>query len=306
MDAASNILIFGVLALVSSSLGVINSNLFVISLQKSKILSGLGKLSLLHTLTNVPVDKGPLGVHEIELVVKSGPSLSNSSSVGKHAHSSGWLGHISTRGNGGFLVVDTNLESSGAPVDELDGPLGLDVTNGSVDVLGDDITPVEQTTGHVLAVSGIALDHLVGWLETGSGNLVDRLLLVVGLLSAHDGSIGGQREVDPGVGHQVGLELGQINVEGTIESEGSGDGGDNLTNQPVEVGVAGSFDVQVLSADIVDGLVVDHEGTVNVFEGGVGGKDGVVGLNDRGADCWCGVDGELKLGLLAVVHTQPL
>ena len=62
-----------------------------------------------------------------------------------------------------------------------------------------------------------------------TSNLVDRLLLVVGLLSAHDRSIGGQREVDPGVGHQVGLELSQINVEGTIESEGSGDGGDDLT-----------------------------------------------------------------------------
>merc|ERR1719282_1672450 len=302
----TKILVLGVLALVSSGLGVINSNLLVVSLQQGKVLSGLSEFSLLHTLSNVPVDKGPLGVHEIELVVKSGPCLSNSGGVGEHAHSSGWLGHVGTRGNGGFLVVDTNLETSGAPVDELDGPLGLDVANGSVDVLGDDITPVEQTTCHVLSVSGIALHHLVGWLETGSSNFVNRLLLVVGLLSAHDRSIGGQREVDPGVGHQVGLELSQINVEGTIESEGSGDGGDDLTDQPVEVGVTRSLDVEVLSADIVDGLVVDHEGTVDVFEGGVGGEDGVVGLNDRGANRGGRVDGELELGLLAVVHAQPL
>jgi len=302
----TKILVLGVLTLVSSSLGVINSNLLIISLKKGKVLPGLCELCFLHTLSDIPVDKGSLGVHEIKLVVKSGPGFSNSSGVGKHANSSRWLGHISTRGDGGFLVVDTNLETSWAPVDELDGPLGLDITNGSVDILGDYITPVEQTTGHVLSVSGIALHHLVRWLETGSGNLVDRLLLVVGLLSAHDGSIGRQREVDPGVGHQVGLELSQINVEGTIESERSGDGGNDLADKPVEVGVAGSLDIEVLSADIVDGLVVDHEGTVDVFKGSVSGEDCVVGLNDSGADCWCRVDGELEFGLLAVVHAQSL
>ena len=52
---------------------------------------------------------------------------------------------------------------------------------------------------------------------------------MVGLLSGDDGSVGHQREMDPGVGHQVSLELSQINVEGTVKSEGSGDGGDDLT-----------------------------------------------------------------------------
>ena len=38
--------------------------------------------------------------------------------------------------------------------------------------------------------------------------------------------------MDTGVGHQVGLELSEINVEGAIESQGGGDGGNNLTDQP--------------------------------------------------------------------------
>ena len=57
-----------------------------------------------------------------------------------------------------------------------------------------------------------------------------------------------------------------------------------MSDQPVEVGVARSLDVQVSSADVVDGFVVDHEGTVRVLEGGVGGQDGVVGLNNGGRD----------------------
>ena len=57
-----------------------------------------------------------------------------------------------------------------------------------------------------------------------------------------------------------------------------------MSDEPVQVGVARSLNVQVSSADVVDGLVVDHEGTVGVFEGGMGSQDGVVGLNHGGGD----------------------
>ena len=62
-----------------------------------------------------------------------------------------------------------------------------------------------------------------------TGNLVDRQLLVVSLLSAHNRRVGSQREVDPGVGHQVGLELCQINVQSSVKSEGCCDRGNYLT-----------------------------------------------------------------------------
>ena len=84
--------------------------------------------------------------------------------------------------------------------------------------------------------------------------------------------------MDPGVGHQVGLELGQVNVEGSINPEGGGDGGDNLPNESVEVRVGGSLYVEVPPADVVDGLVVHHEGAVSMVKGGVCSEDGVVGL----------------------------
>ena len=61
----------------------------------------------------------------------------------------------------------------------------------------------------------------------------------------------------------------------------AGDGGHNLTDQTVQVGVGGALDVQVAAADVVDGFVVDHEGAVRVLQCGVGGEDGVVGLHHR-------------------------
>ena len=173
----------------------------------------------------------------------------------------------------------SHLEASGAPVHELDGALGLDGGDGGVDVLGDDVTTVQHAAGHVLAVAGVTLHHLVGRLEAGVGDLSHRQLLVVGLLGGDDGGVGGQGEVDTGVGHQVGLELRQIHVQGAVEAQGGGDGGDDLADQTVEVGVGWALNVQVAAADVVDGLVVHHEGAIGVLQGGVGGQDGVVGLH---------------------------
>ena len=70
----------------------------------------------------------------------------------------------------------------------------------------------------------IALDHLVSGLEAREGHVGDRVLLMVRLGSRNDGSKGGEGEVDTGEWDQVGLELVQVYIQGTVEPEGSGDG----------------------------------------------------------------------------------
>merc|ERR1712072_201094 len=183
------------------------------------------------------MDEGTLGVHQIELMIDAGEDLSDSGGVGDHADSTHDLGQITTRNNGRRLVVDTALETSGGPVDELDGTLGLDGGHGGVDILRDDITTVHHAAGHVLTVTGVALGHHVGGLEARVGDLSDGEGLVVGLLGGDDGSVGGDHEVNTGVWHKVGLELSKVNVEGTIETEGSGQGGNHLADETVEVSV---------------------------------------------------------------------
>jgi len=252
------------------------------------------------------MDEGTLGVHEIELVIDSGEDLSDGSGVGDHADGAHDLGEITTWDDGGWLVVDTALETGWAPVDELDGSLGLDGGDSGVDILGDDITSVHEAASHVLSVARIALGHHRGGLEGAVGDLGNGELLVVGLLSGDDWGVGGKHEMDTWVWHQVGLELSDIDVEGTIESEGGGKGGDNLGDESVQVGVGGSLNIEVSSADIVDGLVVEHDGDIGVLKEGVSGEHGVVWLNDGGGDLRGWVDGESELGLLAVVDGESL
>jgi len=252
------------------------------------------------------MDESSLGVHEIEFVIDSGEDLSDGSGVGDHAACAHNLGEITTGDDGRGLVVDSALETGGAPVDELDGPLGLDGGDGGVDILGDDITSVHEAAGHVLSVSGVTLSHHRGGLEGGVGDLGYGELLVVGLLGGDDGCVRGEHEMDSGVGDQVSLELSDIDVEGTVESEGGGQGGDNLSDQSVEVGVGGALNIEVSSADIVDGLVVKHDGDIGVLKEGVSGEDRVVRLNDGGGDLGGGVDGETELGFLTVIDGESL
>jgi hypothetical protein len=239
-------------------------------------------------------------------MIKTRKNLGDGSRVGAHADSTLDLGEVTAGDDGRGLVVDTNLEAGGAPVDELDGTLGLDGGDGGVDVLGDDITTVHHAASHVLAVTGVALGDEVSGLEDGVGDLGNGELLVVGLLGRDDGSIGSENEVDTGVGDKVGLELSEINVEGAIETEGSGQGRDNLSDKTVKVGVGGALDVEVTTADVVDSLVINKELNIGVLEESVGAEDGVVGLNDGGGDLRRREDGETELGLLAVVDGETL
>jgi hypothetical protein len=78
------------------------------------------------------------------------------------------------------------------------------------------------------------------------------------------------------------LEFCDIDVQSTIESQRGSQRGDDLSNKSVQVGVCGSFDVQISSADIVDGFVVQHNSDISVFQQRVSGQDGVVWFNDSG------------------------
>jgi hypothetical protein len=76
-------------------------------------------------------------------------------------------------------------------------------------------------------------------------------------VAGNNRSVADERVMDTRVGNQVGLELVQIHVQGPVETERRSDGADNLSDQTVEVLVAGTRDVKVAATDIVNSLVVD-------------------------------------------------
>ena len=79
-----------------------------------------------------------------------------------------------------------------------------------------------------------------------------------------------------------------------------------MTNQTIEIDVRWPLDVQIATADIIDGLIVYHEGAVRVFQGGVSGKNGVVWFHYSCSNLRCWVDGEFQFGFLSIVNRQTL
>ena len=75
----------------------------------------------------------------------------------------------------------------------------------------------------------------------------------------------GQHKVNSWIWDQVSLEFSNIDVQSTIESQWGGQWGDNLSNESVQVSVSGSFNIQLSSADIIDGFVIEDNGNISVF-----------------------------------------
>ena len=142
-------------------------------------------------------------------------------------HSTIDLGKVAIGYHLGWLVANTDLEASWAPVDKRDGALGLEGSDGGVNVLGDHITTVEQASGHILAVSRVALHHLVIRLETRHRDLLDRICFMGSLNGRDNRRVCNEREMDAWVWYQIGLELVQVNVQRAVKTQGCCDGRDD-------------------------------------------------------------------------------
>lgn len=212
------------------------------------------------------MDKGSFGVHEVELVIQSRKHLCDGSGVRDHRNGSHDFGEITSWYDSWWLVVDSTLESSWTPIHELNSSLHLNSGNRSIDVFWNNISSVHQTTSHVLSVSWVALDHHVGWLESTRGDFWDSQLFVVGFFGWNDWGIRRKHEMDSWIWHQIGLELSNVDVECSVESQRSSQRRDDLSNESVQIGVSWSLDVQVSSANVVNGFVVQHNGDIGVFK----------------------------------------
>jgi uncharacterized protein YutD len=71
----------------------------------------------------------------------------------------------------------------------LDGSFGFNGGNGSIDILGDDVSSVHHGASHIFSVSRVAFSHHVSGFERGVGDFGNGQLFVVGFFSGDDGGI---------------------------------------------------------------------------------------------------------------------
>mmetsp|Transcript_10551 Transcript_10551/g.19690 ORF Transcript_10551/g.19690 Transcript_10551/m.19690 type:complete len:224 (-) Transcript_10551:795-1466(-) len=209
--------------LISSLLSIffgVHGNLLIILLKSCKILTSLGELSLFHTFSNIPVDKGTLGIHEIKLVINTTKSLCNCRVVGNHAACTFSLGNISIGDLAGRLGVDSSLESSWTPVHELNSALIFYGGHGHLDIRGSDISTVHEAARHEFSMGRITLcKKRRGLSHDGSSQLGDGKGLMVGLLTGHKRSVGRNEHVETRIRDKNSGEIIDVHIERSRETK---------------------------------------------------------------------------------------
>lgn len=105
---------------------------------------------------------------------------------------------------------------------------------------------------------------------------------------------------------KISLELVQVDVKGTVESQRCGDAGHDLSDEAIKIRERRRGNVKLLLAYVINGFVINHERAVGVFKSGVGGQDRVVGFDDRCRGLRSRVDTELELRLFTIIGRQSL
>ena len=72
--------------------------------------------------------------------------------------------------------------------------------------------------------------------------------------------------MNPGVRDKIGLELGDVNIESSIKSQRCSQRGVNLSDDSVQICVSWAFDVQVSSANVVNGFIVQYHADICVLQ----------------------------------------
>jgi hypothetical protein len=122
--------------------------------------------------------------------------------------------------------------------------------------LGSHLTIWLLLSKQAIVISETELDSWKAIIRFARSKRTERLTLV----GRDDWGIGSKREMDSRERNQIGLELVQINVQGTVKSKRGSDGRHDLSNETVEVGKGGRGDAEVSSTNVVDTVHQSHPG----------------------------------------------
>ena len=171
-------------------------------------------------------------------------------------------GHLKTPGRN---VTNGSLDIVGDPLDKVGAVLVLHVEHLLVDLLHGHAASEQCSHGEVAAMTRIAGSHHVLGVEHLLRQLGHRESTVLLAATAGERRKAWHEEVQTREGHHVDSELAQIRVELTREAQAGRHTGHGGANEMVEIAIGGSCELECAEADVVEGLVVNAVGLVGVL-----------------------------------------
>jgi hypothetical protein len=246
--------------------------LLVFSNQIVHVGLSLSELHLIHTLARVPVQEGLASEHGCELLADALEHLLDGCGVANEGS-----GHLQALW---WDVANRRLDVVWNPLDKIAAVFALHVHHLLVNLLGRHAASEHAARCQVSAVSWVSGAHHVLGVEALRSELWHGECTV--LLRASRGQRGetNHEEMQTRVWDQVDGNLTEIAVELTGESQGASDTAHAGAHKVVQVTVGWGGELEGAEADVVQGLVVQHEGLISVLNDLMYGQGGVVWLND--------------------------
>ena len=77
-------------------------------------------------------------------------------------------------------MMKTYLETSWAPVNKLNSSLSFNITDGSINILWNNITAVQEAASHIFTIAWVTFYHLVLGFKAGVGYFLNRVRFMTG------------------------------------------------------------------------------------------------------------------------------
>merc|ERR1719295_1206369 len=148
-------------------------------LQKSQILSCFGKLTLFHSLSDIPMHEGSLRIHHIVLLADSLTEHSgNGSVVSNHHHVPLELSQFIILHRSSRLLIQTHFETGWYPLHEAHFFVRLCPLNRGISFLRLDISSIIDRDGHIFILFGIKISNFCKEVLGGKARLSDSLNVI--------------------------------------------------------------------------------------------------------------------------------
>mmetsp|Transcript_33652 Transcript_33652/g.54772 ORF Transcript_33652/g.54772 Transcript_33652/m.54772 type:complete len:474 (-) Transcript_33652:67-1488(-) len=290
--------------------GLLRQHIQVILLQESQILSGLGKLALFHTLTDIPMHKRALRIHQVVLLADALAKHSRDGGiVSNHHHVALGRRQIILRQHRRWLLIETDLEASRAPLHKRRLLVRLQPLHRRVRLFRLHIATIIHRNSHIFVLFRIKISNLgkkVARRETRLRDGLHIILLRFRFLRCHHRRHRRNHEMQTREGHQVGLELVEVHIQFALETQRRRHRRNHFGDQSVQVVVRRSFAIQPFLANLVNRFVVQHHRDLSVVQQPMRGQQRVVRLHHTRRNGRRRIHFKAQLRLLAIIHGDAL